>query len=127
MAPDWREQLSAAESAFLGTELGPLMLAAMNQATPVLTGRLVAAEDFQVVDDGLVPELQVGVFPDDDGEVEYWHAVEFGFDGEEWVRTYINRDLFGRGSAALIRAHSRRGNSPEQSYMRVALYREYAP
>jgi hypothetical protein len=127
MAPDWQENLRAAEWAFLDEQLGPLIFADMQAITPVLSGRLVAAEKFQVVNVDGVPQLQVGVWPDDDGPLEYVLAVEYGFHGEEWVRTYVNHDFFGTGSAALIRAHSRMGNSPEQSYMRTALYRVRAP
>lgn len=120
MAPGWQDALRAAERTFFQTTLGPAILADMQGATPVLSGRLEASEDFQVTSDEL-PELRVGTYPDDDGPVDYWAAVEFGFHGEEEVREYVTR------TGAVVRAHTRMGNSPEQSYMRVALYRVRTP
>lgn len=117
--PDWLEQLRAAEAVMLETEYGPAILADMQAGTPILTGRLVASEDFQVVEvpDG-PPELQIGSFEDDDGPVEYAAATELGFDGEELVRTYETH------TGHVVHEHIRQGYTPEQPYMRPALYRE---
>jgi hypothetical protein len=120
--PDWRAQLSAAEHQLLDGTFGPAILADMQAGTPVLTGRLVAAERFEVVDNpGAAPELHVGVYPDDEGPIPYKLAVEFGFHGEEFVREYVT------STGHVIHAHTRMGNSPEQPYMRPALYRVRTP
>ena len=126
--PDWRAQLSAAEHRLLEETFGPAILADMQAATPVLTSRLRDSERFEVVDQpDAAPVLHVGSYPDDDGPVPYKLAVEFGFHGEEFVREYINHDFMGTGREVLIRAHTRQGNSPEQPYMRPALYRVRTP
>lgn len=122
--PDWLEQLRAAEAGMLETDFGPAILADMQAGTPVLTGRLVASEDFQVVDGEDGPELQIGSFPDDEGPVEYAAAVELGYHEMEFVETYVNHDFMGSGEARIIPAHWRQGNVPEQPYMRPALWRE---
>lgn len=120
--PDWLEQLRAAEYVMLDTDFGPAILADMQAGTPVLTGRLVGSEDYQVVETaGGPPELQIGSFPDDDGPVEYAAAVELGFRGPETVRTYQT------ASGRVVHEHLREGYSPEQPYMRPALYRERTP
>lgn len=46
----------------------------------------------------------------------YCAAVELGFHGEEYVRPHMRQ---GRP----VRGHMRRGNSPEQPFLRPALYR----
>jgi hypothetical protein len=46
----------------------------------------------------------------------YCAAVELGFHGEEYVRPHMRQ---GRP----VRGFTRRGNSPEQPYLRPALYR----
>lgn len=119
--PDWLEQLRAAEFVMLDTEFGPAILADMKAGTPVLTGRLVASEDYQVVDTPDGPELQVGSFEDDEGRVPYVLATEFGFHGEEVVRTYETR------TGHVVHEHLRHGNTPEQPFMRPALYRVRTP
>lgn len=116
MNPDWRIKLSLAETRFLNERLGPEILADMQAGTPVLTRRLRDAEKFEVIP-GDPPELHVGVYPDDEGILPYKLAVEYGFHGEEWVREYITH------TGDVVHAHARRGNSPEQPYMRPALYR----
>lgn len=118
-APDWLEQLRAAEAVMLETEFGPAILADMQRGTPVLTDRLRSSEDFHIVEtiEG-PPELQVGSFPDDEGPVDYAAAVEMGFDGDEIVRTYET------ASGRVVREHMRHGYSPEQPYMRPALWVE---
>lgn len=47
----------------------------------------------------------------------YVAAVELGFHGQEYVREHLRN---GRP----VRAHVRQGNSPEQPFLRPALYRE---
>ncbi len=124
MNPTWRTSLSAAESRLLNERFGPEILADMQDGTPVLTGRLRDAEKFEVIDnDDAAPELHVGVYPDDEGVIPYKLAVEFGFHGIEQVDEYINHNFFGTGEVRVIRAHERMGNSPEQPYMRPALWR----
>lgn len=121
--PDWLEQLRAAETVMLDTEFGPAILADMQAGTPVLTARLVTSEDFHVVEtiEG-PPELQVGSFPDDDGPVDYAAAVEMGFDGEVEVREYVRQGPDGQPQT--VRAHTAHMHTPEQPYMRPALWRE---
>lgn len=117
--PDWLEQLRAAEAVMLQEDFGPPILADMKRGTPVLSGRLEASEDFQVVPtpEG-PPELQIGSFPDDEGPVAYAAATELGFDGEEIVRTYET------SSGHVVHEHMRHGFTPEQPYMRPALWVE---
>ena len=119
--PDWLEQLRAAEFELLNGTFGPQILADMQAGTPVLTGRLVASEDYQTVWDGDTPELQVGSFEDEEGRVPYVLATEFGFHGEEVVRTYETR------TGRVVHEHMRMGNTPEQPFMRPALYRVRTP
>lgn len=117
LADDWREQLSAAEEGLLNETFGPAILTDMQNGTPVLTGRLRDAERFEVVhEDGPGPVLHVGVYPDDEGILPYKLAVEFGFYGMERVREYVTH------TGHVVKAHYRLGNSPEQPYMRPALY-----
>lgn len=46
----------------------------------------------------------------------YCAAVELGFHGEEYVRPYMRQ-------GHQVRGHIRQGNSPEQPFLRPALYR----
>ena len=125
MAPDWLQQLHEAEREFFEQQLGPDITEDAKSACPVLTGRLQRAIDHQTIADaGALPELQVGVFPDEDGELGYAGAVELGFLGPELVHEYVNPNFMGRGRAVVIHEHWRMGNSPEQPYLRPALYRE---
>lgn len=118
LTPTWRADLSAAETTLLNERFGPEILADMQAGTPVLTGRLRDAEKFEVIqNDDAAPELHVGVYPDDDGIIPYKLAVEFGFHGIEHVREYETH------TGHVVKAHDRMGNSPEQPYMRPALYR----
>jgi len=122
-APDWLDQLRAAEAVMLDETFGPAILADMQRGTPVLTGRLVASEDFQtVVFPDAPPELQIGSFPDDDGPVDYAPAVEMGFDGEVVVREHERRGPDGQPHT--VREHTAHMHTPEQPHMRPALYRE---
>lgn len=122
---DWMAQVRAGVGEMFADRLGPAIVADAKTFVPVDTGRLMNAIDHQVLDeDGAPLELQVGVFPDAEGPVEYAAAVELGFHGEEHVRAYVNHDFMGTGRAVEIRAHTRHGNSPEQPYLRPALYQE---
>jgi hypothetical protein len=118
MEEGWLGHLREAEFVFFDTRLGPDMLADAQRAVPKLTGRLEGSLDFQVVngEDGL-PELQMGSFPDDEGDVEYAPAVELGFHGPEIVREHER-------NGHVVREYVRQGNTPEQPYLRPALYRE---
>jgi hypothetical protein len=121
MAPGWRQELDAAEYDFLNDHLGPDILGDAKRLVPIDTGRLWASLDFKVAAYASGWELQVGSFADEDGPVEYAAAVELGFHGEESVREFVaHRD----GIAYVVRAHIRRGNSPEQPYLRPALWTE---
>ncbi len=122
MHPDWRAQLSAAEFQLLDGTFGPAILADMQAGTPVLTSRLRDSERYEVIDNpGAPPELHVGSYPDDEGPVAYKLAVEFGFEGEEFVREYVTH------TGHVVHAHTRMGRSPEQPYMRPALWRVRTP
>lgn len=98
--------------------LGPAMLGDAQRAVPILTGRLHDSLAIQVVDgaDG-APELQLGAFPDEEGPIEYAAAVELGFRGPEVVREHERQ-------GHLVPESIRDGYSPEQPYLRPALYRE---
>lgn len=125
MADGWEAALDAALSEGLGAafkdRLGPAMAADMRGLVPVDTARLQKSLDFAVDDSGRLPVLNVGSFPDDDGEVKYAAAVELGFHGTEQVRAHTR---VVDGKTQQVRAHERHANSPEQPYMRPALYQE---
>ena len=127
MADGWLGELREAEAVFLDTRLGPDMLADMQRAVPVLTGRLQGSLDWQVeYYEGALPELQVGSFEDDEGPVPYNLAVEFGYHGEEVVAEHVVHRGFKDGDQAVgyvVREHTRQANTPEQPYLRPALYR----
>lgn len=119
MADDWLGHLREAEQVFLDVQLGPDILADAKRYVPVDTARLQSSLDYMVHGGGDdVPELHVGSYPDDEGPVEYALAVEFGFLGPEWVREYVTH------TGHVVHAHTRMGNSPEQPYLRPALYQE---
>lgn len=123
MEPDWLGQIREAEFVFLDVQLGPDITDDAKRYVPVDTGRLQASLDHQVLGGGQdVPELQVGSFPDEDGDVEYAAAVEMGFHGEEVVREHLSHS--GLGREYTVREHTRHGNMPEQQYLRPALYQE---
>lgn len=121
---DWRRNLREVEAGFLDTQVGPEIVQDMHRFCPVDTGRLDGSLGHQVVTDdaGVVPELQVGSFPDEEGEVEYAAAVEFGFHGEELVREHRRRSK--NGVEHTVREHTRHANTPEQPYIRPAVYQE---
>jgi len=122
MADGWQGHVREAEWVFFDTRLGPDMTADMHRAVPKLSGRLDASIDHQVVsgDDGR-PQLQAGSFEDDEGPVEYDLAVEFGFNGPELVREHTSHSR--TGTEFTVREHVRQANTPEQPWMRPALYR----
>jgi len=122
MEDGWLGHLREAEWMFLEQRLGPDILADMDRAVPILIGRLRGSLALQVVpgDDG-VPELQIGSFPDDEGDVEYAAPVELGFHGPELVREHVSHSR--TGTEFTVREHVRQANTPEQPYMRPALYR----
>lgn len=123
MEPDWQEQLRAAEREFFDVQLGPDILDDMHRFVPVDTGRLDSSLAHQVVDgDDGAPRLEVGSFPDADGDVEYAMAVEFGYHGEEIVHEHTARS--SRGNEYTVREHIRHANQPAEPYMRPALYQE---
>ena len=123
MVDGWEGHLREAEWVSLDTRLGPDILADAQRAVPVDTQRLQRSLAHQVVAgaDGL-PELQVGSFPDGEGDVEYAAAVELGFNGPELVREHTSHS--SKGTEFTVREHVRQANTPEQPYLRPALYRE---
>lgn len=122
MADGWLGHVREAEAVFLDERLGPDIVADMRRAVPVDTGRLQASLDYEVVyGDGAAPQLRAGSFEDDQGPVEYAAAVEFGFHGPELVREHERRTP--SGGVTTVREHVRQANTPEQPYMRPALYR----
>lgn len=121
MEGGWSQALDAEVAAGLAElfkdHLGPAILGDAQQLVPVDTGRLLGSLDKQVRNDGRLPVLEVGSFPDDDGEVPYAAAVELGFHGEETVRAHER-------NGHSVREHTRHANTPEQAYLRPALYQE---
>jgi hypothetical protein len=110
--------LAKATGTFFDDRLGPDITADAVRGCPVLTGRLSASLDHEVLTDApRLPTLVVGSFPDEEGPVDYAAATELGFDGEEIVRAHTRN---GRPVAE----HTRQGHTPEQPYLRPALYRK---
>jgi len=122
MTDGWLDWLHEQESDFFDVQLGPDILADAKRYVPVDTGRLQRSLDYQVADEGDGPTLEVGSYPDDEGDVEYAAAVEMGFHGEEVVREHLSHSRLGREFT--VREHTRHGNTPEQPYLRPALYQE---
>lgn len=124
MEEGWIVALHKAETQFFDVQLGPDIHDDADRYCPVDTGRLQRSLDHQVIEDegdGL-PELQVGSFPDEEGDVEYAAAVEMGFHGPEIVRAHMRRSR--NGGEHPVREHVRHANTPEQPYLRPALYQE---
>lgn len=114
-----RGHISAGLERLFDGILGPDITSDAERACPKLTGRLAASLKHQIDHtSGDLPSLIVGSFPDEEGRVPYAAAVELGFHGMESVRSYVTRT--GRH----VPAHIRRGNTPEQPYLRPALYRK---
>lgn len=116
---DWTKGLHELERQFFEERLGPDILADAHAAVPIDTGRLDRSLDFQVIADegGGKPELEVGSYPDEEGDVEYAAPVEFGFRGREIVRAHLRMGI-------AVAESMRNGYSPEQPYLRPAAYRE---
>lgn len=119
MESGWRQGLHELEHRFFEERLGPDILADAKAACPIDTGRLVGSLDQQVIDDegDGKPLLEVGSFPDDEGDVEYAPAVEYGFRGPEIVRAHLRMGI-------PVAEFERQGYSPEQPFLRPAAYRE---
>lgn len=117
MTDGWEDDVRGAVVSLFDTRLGPAIRDDAKRFAPVDTGRLEASIDHQVIDDGAQVELQVGAFPDDEGDIDYSAAVELGFHGQEEVRAHTR-------NGHPVRAHTRQGNTPEQPYLRPALYQE---
>lgn len=122
MVDGWEAQVRAGVVELFDTRLGPAISDDAKAFAPVDTGRLVSSIDHQVLGDAAQVELQVGAFPDAEGEIAYAAAVELGFHGEEVVRAHMRRSR--NGGEHQVREHTRRGNTPEQPYLRPALYQE---
>lgn len=113
-----RDAVAAGLEKLFDKRLGPDITTDAERACPKLTGRLAASLKFQIDrTSGNLPSLIVGSFPDDKGRVPYAAAVELGFHGMEAVRSYVTK------TGKRVPARMRRGNSPEQPYLRPALYR----
>jgi hypothetical protein len=121
MAGGWSQVLDAEVGLGLKElfkdHLGPEILGDAQRFVPVDTGRLLKSLDAQVRDDSRLPVLEVGSFPDGEGEVAYAAATELGFHGEETVRAHTR-------NGHPVREHTRHANTPEQSYLRPSLYQE---
>lgn len=117
MADGWEAQVRAGVVAMFDERLGPAIRDDAKRFAPVDTGRLEASIDHQVIDDGPQVELQVGAFPDDEGDIDYAAAVELGFHGMEVVREHLRE-------GHVVREHVRHANTPEQPYLRPAVFQE---
>lgn len=121
MNPGWThdldDELAEGLDELFGHRLGPGILSDAQRLVPVDTGRLLKSLDAQVRHDGTLPVLEVGSFPDDEGPVNYAAAVELGFNGTEQVSAHTR-------NGHPVRAHQRHANTPEQAYLRPALYQE---
>lgn len=123
MEDGWEGRLREAEWVFFDTVLGPDMVADAQRYVPIDTSRLHDSLDHTVEGDADgVPELHVGSFPDDEGDVEYAAAVELGFHGPEVVQEHQRRTP--SGGTTTVRGHIRHANQPEEPYLRPALYQE---
>lgn len=122
MAEGWEGHLREAEFVFFDERLGPDMLADSQRSVPIDTGRLLGSLDYQVVqEEAAAPELQMGSFPDAEGDVQYAATVELGFDGPETVREHLSHSRLGNEFA--VREYIRQVNIREQPYLRSSLYR----
>jgi hypothetical protein len=124
MEEGWIVALHRAEAEFFAVQLGPDITDDAKRYCPVDTGRLERSLDNQVIEDegdGL-PELQVGSFPDEDGDVEYAAAVDRGYHGRELVREHMRRSK--NGVEHVVREHTRQANQRAQPYLSTALYQE---
>lgn len=115
-----RKAVAAGLTRLFNNNLGPAITTDAERGCPKLTGRLAASIKFQVDRSDRLPSLIVGSFPDAEGRVPYAAAVELGFHGMEAVRSYVT------STGKRVPARMRRGNTPEQPYLRPALYRKRA-
>lgn len=122
MTEGWDLQVRAGVVDMFDTRLGPAIRDDAKHFAPVDTGRLEGSIDHQVVDEGAQVELQVGAFPDGEGDIDYAAAVELGFHGFEVVREHMRRSP--NGGEHVVREHGWHANTPEQPYLRPALYQE---
>lgn len=122
MADGWDLDVRAGVVDMFDTRLGPAIRDDAKHYAPVDTGRLEGAIDHQVLDEAPQVELQVGAFPDEEGDIDYAAAVEMGFHGFEVVREHMRRSR--DGGEHTVREHGRHANTPEQPYLRPALYQE---
>lgn len=121
MAPEGeiRGFLAARLGDVFDKNLGPAIAADAERAAPKLTGKLAASIDFELrTSANGLPVLIIGSFDDRVGRVPYAAAVEMGFHGMEAVRSFVTT------TGKRVKAHMRRGNTPEQPYLRPALYRK---
>lgn len=81
------------------------------QALKVRSGRLRRSINYKVSESDTNIEATVGT------NVEYARVHEFGFKGTVGVREYMR----GKKEKFKVRAHSRRVNLPERSFLRSAL------
>lgn len=81
---------------------------------PVRTGELKAS----LVEINSAP-MQARII----SHLAYFAATELGFHGEEFVHDYVNHNFMGTGRVVNIQSHVRHGNTPEQPFVRPALYR----
>lgn len=124
MEEGWIVALHKAEAQFFAVQLGPDITDDAKRYCPVDTGRLERSLDNQVIEDegdGL-PELQVGSFPDEEGDVEYAAAVDRGFDGPEIVHEHTRQSR--NGGEHVVREFVRHAHVPAQPYLTPALYQE---
>lgn len=115
---EWIEDLRSGERRLFTEELGPDIKADAAIYCPVDTGRMQRAIDFQVAEEkDYSLELQVGVFPDAQGSIDYAAATECGFHGPEIVREHMR-------NGHPVREHIREGNTPAQAFLQPALFTE---
>lgn len=126
MEPGWEADLDQAVAAGMtpvfDDRLGPAIVADAQTFVPIDTSRLHNSLGHAVDDSGRMPVLIVGSFPDEEGDVEYAAAVELGFVGVEQVQEHERRGPSGK--PVTVRAHTRNARSPEQPYLRPAVFLE---
>lgn len=121
MVDGWDAEVRAGIVELFDARLGPAIVSDAKGFAPVDTGRLEGSIDHQVIEGDTEVELQVGAFPDAEGPIDYAAAVEMGFHGMETVREHTRRTVHGEQT---VREHTRHANTPEQPYLRPALYLE---
>lgn len=115
---EYIEDVRSGERRLFEEELGPAIKADAKLFCPVDTGRMQRAIDDQVVErKDWSLELQVGVFPDEEGSIAYAAATNCGFHGPEIVRAHMR-------NGHPVREHIREGNTPAQPFLDPALFQE---